>query len=46
MTDTILPERISHAPAVTAARIGEPRPVPGPRSKAIFQHEAEAMARC
>lgn len=40
MTDTILPERSARA----VARIGDPRPVPGPRSKAIFDQEAEAMA--
>ena len=32
------------AAARPSARIGEPRPVPGPKSKAVFDQEAEAMA--
>src|SRR5258708_28790968 len=44
MDDITSPANVSLAAQSAACRIGERRQVPGPKSKAIFDQEAEAMA--
>lgn len=44
MDDVTSPANLSLAAAAGEARIGERRQVPGPKSKAIFDQEARAMA--
>src|SRR6478672_5881566 len=44
MDDVTSPTSVSLAAPSAQGRIGERRQVPGPRSKAIFEQEAQAMA--
>jgi 4-aminobutyrate aminotransferase / (S)-3-amino-2-methylpropionate transaminase / 5-aminovalerate transaminase len=44
MDDITSPRSPSRSGDLAQARIGQRRSVPGPKSKAIFDHEAEAMA--
>jgi 4-aminobutyrate aminotransferase / (S)-3-amino-2-methylpropionate transaminase / 5-aminovalerate transaminase len=44
MDDVTSPAAVSLSPDSASRRIGERRVVPGPKSKAVFGHEAEAMA--